>query len=114
MVKRGVVRDAQQPGPERRVAAEVLEAVEGAQERVLADVLGVLRADDPSRHADDHRPVTVHELRERVELATRGEPHELGVVAVARRGRRQIPGHDPADGRGGPTVTSIATGRILV
>ena len=65
---------------ERRVAAEVLEPVEGAQERVLADVLGLVGADDPGGDPDDDRPVAVDELLERAQLAARGAPDELGVV----------------------------------
>ena len=66
MVERGVVRDPQQPRPEGRVAAEVVQAVERAEERILADVLGLVGADDPRRHSHDHGPVTVDELLERV------------------------------------------------
>ena len=42
--ERRVVGDAQQPGAERSLAAEAIQPVECAQERVLRDVLGVVIA----------------------------------------------------------------------
>ena len=42
-----------------------MQAVERAQERILADVLGLLGADDPRRHSHDDGPVAVDELLER-------------------------------------------------
>ena len=109
MVERRVVRDPQQPRPERRIAAEVVQAMERAQERVLADVLGLVGADDPRRHPHDHRPVAVDELPERAQLPARAAPDELGVVDLLRRERGRIRAHDLPDDPEGPRVTSIST-----
>src|SRR4051795_9869550 len=59
-VDRRVVGDLQQPGPERGVGAVAAEAVEGAQEGVLADVLGLFAPGDPRRDANDHVAVALH------------------------------------------------------
>jgi hypothetical protein len=88
--------------------------VEGAEERVLADILGLVGADDPRGHPDDDRPVAVDELLERAQFAARGAPDELGIFCLERRGGGLIGAHDPEDGRRGPRVTSIRTPLIFV
>ena len=77
MVERRVVGDPQEPRAERRVAPEVLEPVEGAQERVLTDVLRLVGSDDPGGYPDDDRAVAVDELLKRAQLAARRAPDEL-------------------------------------
>jgi hypothetical protein len=49
----------------------VVQAVERAQERILADVLSLLGADDPRRHPHDHGPVAIDELLESAQLTAR-------------------------------------------
>ena len=72
--------------PRRVTAAEVGEAVEGAQERVLADVLGLVGADDPRRHAHDDGAVAVDELLEGAQLPARRARDELGIADFVGRG----------------------------
>ena len=114
MVERGVVGDPQQPRAERSIAPEPLEPVEGAQERVLAHVLGFVGADDAGGDPDHHGPVAVDESFERTQLAARGAPDELGVVRLQCRGGGLIRAHDPEDDERGPWVTSIRTELIFV
>ena len=64
----------------------MVQAVERAQERVLADVLGLVGADDPRGHPYDDGPVAVDELLERAQLPARGALDELGIVDLLRRG----------------------------
>src|SRR5919107_1472584 len=95
VVDRRVVRDLQQPRAERRVRAEALEAVERAQERVLADVLGVLAAGDPARDAEHDVAVSLDERLERAQVAPQGRL-DVGVVALGGRARGYVAGHvDP-------------------
>jgi hypothetical protein len=56
------------------------------QERVLADVLGLVGADDPRGHAYDDGPMAVDELLERGQLPARRARDELGIVDLLRRG----------------------------
>jgi hypothetical protein len=84
VVDRRVVGDLQQPGAEGGVRAEALEAVEGAQEGVLADVLGVGAAGDPARDPEHDVAVALDEGLEGAQIAAQGGLH-VGVV-VLRRG----------------------------
>ena len=81
-VDRAVVRDVQQPGPERRIAAPAREAVVGAQERVLRHVLGVVLADDPGRDAEHDVAMALDEPLEGPQIARECRPHQ---VVVRRR-----------------------------
>ena len=65
-----------EPEPERRVAAEPVEAVERAQERLLGHVLGVIGAGDPARQSPHRRLVTLDQLRERLEIPAPRTTHE--------------------------------------
>ena len=58
--------------------------VEGAQERVLADVLGLVAARDPRGDAHDHVAVALDERLERTQVPAQGRLH-VGVVGVGRR-----------------------------
>jgi hypothetical protein len=74
-VERGVLDDPHQPRAERPHVPEPVEPVERAQERVLGDVLGVLRPDEPRRGAEHDGPVTVDEDPERAQIPRR-RPHD--------------------------------------
>ena len=101
------MRDAQQPRVERRVAAKGAEAVEGAQEGILADVLGVLGAHDPRGDPHDDVAMALDELLEGAQIPLGRETHELR-VARGRIGGR-VRAHDRPDGRGSVRVTPIRT-----
>src|SRR3954469_8825580 len=95
VVDRGVVGDLQEPGPERGVGTEARQAVERAQERVLADVLGLLAPDDARRDADDDVAVALDERLERTQIAPQGRLH-VAVVGVRRHAGRYVAGHASA------------------
>ena len=80
-VDRGVVRDLQQPGAERGVPAEAREAVERAQERVLADVLGVVASRDPSGDAEHDVAMALDERLEGAQVTAQGGLH-VRVIAL--------------------------------
>jgi hypothetical protein len=82
LVESGVVRDPQEPGPEGRVPPELLQSVEGSQERVLADVLGLVVAHDPGGNAHDDVPMTLDEPLERGMVAPR-DPGDEDIVLVS-------------------------------
>ena len=69
LVEGGVVCDPQEPGPERRVPSEPFQAVERSQERVLADVLGLVVAHDARGNAHHDVPMALDEPLERGEVA---------------------------------------------
>lgn len=71
-----MVGDLQQPGPEGALASEAAEAVECAQEGILADVLGVPRPDDAGRDAEHDVAMAFDELFEGVKIAAAGAVHE--------------------------------------
>ena len=79
MVHGGVVGDLEQPRAEARVAAEALQAVEGAKERVLCHVLGVRRPHDARGDAHHHVSVTVHQLLEGPEVTAEAVVDEYAV-----------------------------------
>jgi hypothetical protein len=84
VVDRGVVRDLQEPRAERGVGAEALEPVEGAQERVLADVLGIGAAGDAAGDAEDDVAVALHERLEGMQIPAQRRL-DVRVVALGRR-----------------------------
>jgi hypothetical protein len=88
-----VVGDLQQPRPERRVAAEPAEPVEGAQERVLADVVGAVAPDDAGGDPEHHVAVALDERLEGAEVAAQRSPHEDGILVGAGRRPRGLDGH---------------------
>src|SRR3954451_8182635 len=92
VVDRGVVGDLQQPRAERGVGAEPPEAMERPQERVLADVLGLLAARDPGGDPDDDVAMALHQRLERVEVAAQRRLH-VGVVGVRGDARHNVAGH---------------------
>jgi hypothetical protein len=94
VVDRRVVGDLQQPRPERGIGAVAAQAVERAQERVLADVLGLLAPGDPRRDADDDVAVALHERFEGTQVAAQGRLH-VGLVGVRGGAGRNVAGHAP-------------------
>ena len=69
-VQRAVGGDPVQPGPDRRALLELLEAAPRGEQRLLEQVLGVLRrADDPVDVQLELAPVGVGQLAERVLVA---------------------------------------------
>ena len=82
-IQRAVGGDPVQPGADRRAALELLEAAPGGQQRLLQQVLGVLRrADDPVDVQLQLTPVGVGQLAERV-LVAGARPGE-GLLGHAR------------------------------
>ena len=73
------MRHPQQPGAKGRVAAEARELVERAQERVLREVVRVLRADDAAHHTVHDVAVALDQLAVGVELTAPYAPYQLDV-----------------------------------
>src|SRR5436853_574694 len=82
-----VDRQAVQPGPERRLAAERAELAPGADEHILRDVVSHVGIDHPARQAVDPRHVEAVQPLERAPVATGGERHV---------GRFRVPRASPA------------------
>ena len=108
VVQRRVVRDAQEPRAEGGVAAEVREAMEGAQEGVLAHVLGILAAHHAGSDPHDDLAVALDELLERAQVA-RGRPLDERRILLGCRCGGLIRAHDRLDGQDGVRVTPIDT-----
>lgn len=86
LIERGVMCDPQEPGPKRRVPSEPLQSVEGSQEGVLADVLGLVVAHDPGGDAHDDVPMALDEPLERGVVAPRDTGDEDIVLVNATIG----------------------------
>src|SRR5439155_18252337 len=72
-VQRAVRGDPVQPGADRRASLELLEAAPGREQRLLEQVLGVLRrADDPVDVQLQLTPVGVGQLAERALVSRAG------------------------------------------
>ena len=89
-IERFAPRNGQQPGPERRLAAESAELAPGDDERVLGGVEGVVPVAKRRQGGAEHHP-----------LVERDEIPE-GVLAAGSRGveQRGHPGRIPAFGDG--------------
>lgn len=87
LAQRGVVGDLQQPSPERALAAEAVEPVEGAKEGVLAHVGGVVSSDDPRRHSVDDVAMALHQRAEGLEAPGSRSGDEL-LVGIGGHGVR--------------------------
>ncbi len=61
--------DAQEPGAEGRVAAVLIQPVEGPQECLLREILGVARTGDAAGDADHDRAMPAYELLEGGKIA---------------------------------------------
>ena len=73
-------RDRQEPGSERRFATKRLELPERRQERLLRDIVGFRdRADRRHGGPEDSPAVPVHELAERVQVASLRPAHQQEV-----------------------------------
>jgi hypothetical protein len=86
LVERGVVHDSQEPGAEAALAPVAAQAVIGAQQRVLAHIIGLMGADDPSCDAENNRAVAIDQFLEGGDLAVSSALHENGVFV--RHGRK--------------------------
>jgi hypothetical protein len=73
-----VLGDLEQPGAKAGGAAVLTEAVKRAQERVLADVVGIVRTDDPRGDAEDDPAMALHEGRTRS-----GRPSKVRSIRVS-------------------------------
>ena len=83
-VERAVSRDLQQPRPKRRLAPEPLEAMEGAEKRVLGDIGALVFADDAGRHPQDDVLMSRHELLEGSCVTVPASTHEARVGIAGR------------------------------
>ena len=109
-------RLATQPSPRPEVhrpatvrrQAKGAEAVEGTQEGILADVLGVLGAHDTRGDPHDDVAMALDELLEGAQIPLGRETHELRVSRHGRIGGL-VRAHDRPDGGGNVWVTPIRT-----
>lgn len=79
----GVSSDAEEPGGERGFAAEAIEILEGAEERLLGDIFGVLLvAEDAEGKGEDTVFIAVGEGFEGVQIAGLGaaDQQEVGNI----------------------------------
>ena len=98
---RPVPGDAQQPGPERRVAAEGAEVLPRPDQRILRRFLGLLPdAQRRERGAKHRRLMTDDELVEGADVPRPGEPHQLVVRHTACRPRAIADGWVPVQEKG--------------
>ena len=86
MIDRGIVHDAQQPAPKRRILAKLIEPVKRTQKRVLRHIVGVGRSHDPPSDPNGHAAVAIDEFLECAQLALTRGTDQRG-VAVGRGSR---------------------------
>jgi hypothetical protein len=96
-----VHRDAQQPGPERKVARAAAPGeappcrLEGLEEGALGEVPPVLRAASVAAHDGEHRRLVAAEELSEDRLVARQEGAEKLVVGARPAGRSPLEGKHP-------------------
>jgi hypothetical protein len=80
MVECCVVHDPQKPGAKAALAAIAVQAVIGAQQGVLAHIVGLVRTNNSSRDPKYDRAVTVDQLLKGPHVSVSGALDERGVV----------------------------------
>jgi hypothetical protein len=78
-VQRRVAHDLQQPRAKGPLAAKAPNSMESPQERVLGDVVGVVRPNDPKRHSVGDRLMSPHEYLEGLVAARSGLLDEFAI-----------------------------------